>query len=136
MTSDGGDLTRREFAELLDRLGPRVDGWPMASRAAAERLLAVNPEARAMLAASRTVAASLQTLMQPDAAQLPLRRTATRAPMPSPSWRRLAGFGMAALAASLALGFVVGTALPSNTGDDGSDTINLAVNDSDLGGVL
>ena len=136
MTRDGGGLTRRDFAELLDRLGPRIETWPAASRAAAERLLAVNPEARAMLAASGTVAVSLQALMQPDAALLPLRRAATRAPMRSPSWRRLAGFGMAALAASLALGFVVGTALPSGTGDDGTDTINLAVNDIDLGGVL
>ncbi len=136
MTRDGGGLTRQHFAELLDRLGPRLDRWPQKSREGAARLLATDAEARAMLAASGRVAASLETLMQPEAALQPLRRSVTRAAVPNPSWRRLAGFGMAALAASLAFGFVIGTALPSGTTDDSTDTINLAVNDSDLGGVL
>ena len=141
MTSDGGGLTRRRFADRLDRLGPRLETWPVADRSAADELLAVDAEARAMLAASGSVDTALHGLMANAPAALPLLRTGNRTvaravPVRAPSWPRLAGFGMAALAASLAIGFVVGTTLPSTSSDDPTDGTYLAVNDTDSGDVL
>ncbi len=136
MTSEGGGLTRRQFADLLDRMGPRLDAWPAATRAAAERLIAADADARAELAAATAIDGALKTIMAEAPLPLPLRRTAARPAIRPASWPRLASVGMAALAASLAIGFVLGTALPSTTDDDGTDTVYLAVNDSDLGGVL
>ncbi len=136
MTSEGGGLTRRQFADLLDRLGPRLEIWPAAARAAAERLVATDAKARAELATATAIDGSLKALMAAAPEPLPLRRAAARLAIRPASWPRLAGVGMAALAASLAIGFVLGTALPSSTDDDGTDTVYLAVNDSDLGGVL
>ena len=133
MTTNGGGLTLREFALLLDRLGPVLNSWPSAERAAAERLVAADAEAGAMLSAAASVDGALRLLMQNGTAPL---RTRHRQAAWAPSWRRLAGFGMAALAASLAIGFVVGAALPAPDDDDASGAVFMAVNDTDLGGVL
>ncbi|SHE96253.1 hypothetical protein SAMN02745157_1326 [Kaistia soli DSM 19436] len=135
MTTDGGGLTRQQLADLLDRHGARPASWPAGMRDAAERLIAADPAARATFVAATSVDSAVHAMMQGEAAP-PVRRVHAAYAQPVPSWRRLAGFGMAALAASLAIGFVVGTTLPSTDDDDGTDYTTIAVNDVDLGGVL
>jgi ferric-dicitrate binding protein FerR (iron transport regulator) len=103
-------------------------------RPAVERLVAGDPAARAMLEAAASVDTALHAMMH--SVHRPLPRVSAARVQPMPSWRRLAGFGMAALAASLAIGFVVGTTLPNANDDDNSDFTTIAVNDVDLGGVL
>ena len=129
---------RLAFADQLDRYGPDLAAWPVEARAAAERLLAGDAEAEAMHQAAWRVDDALGALMAQSAAR-PLRLK-TRSPAREfmPSWRRLAGFGMAALAASLVLGFVAGTSLPTGGEDDGgsNDSFFMAVNDTDAGGLL
>lgn len=48
-------MTLDQFTALLDRHGGRQDQWPAAERAAAERLLAVSPEAAAALAEAQRI---------------------------------------------------------------------------------
>lgn len=142
MTSDEtGPMRLTDFAAALDRHGPRMARWPGAERGAAERLLADSAEARAMLSAAASVDQAVAGLMQPAHPLPPLAGRAAsartvRAGVVMPSWPRLAAFGGAALAASLVLGFALGTALPPPDDDDGADAVYLAVNDTDLGGLM
>ncbi len=142
MTSDEtGPMRLTDFAAALDRHGPRMARWPAADRGAAERLLADSAEARALVAAATSVDRAVAGLMQPARPLPPLAGRAksartVRAGAVMPSWPRLAAFGGAALAASLVLGFALGTALPPPDDDDGTDTVYMAVNDMDLGGLM
>ncbi|HWJ75820.1 MAG TPA: hypothetical protein VNX29_21860 [Kaistia sp.] len=135
MTREGDRLTRRQLADLLDRHGARPASWPAGMRGAVEKLAAEDPAARAMLQAAASLDVTMHALMSAEPAALTRRVRVIRAE-PVPSWRRLAGFGMAALAASLAIGFVIGTTLPSPDDDDSADFTTIAVNDVDFGGVL
>lgn len=142
MTSDEtGPMRLTDFAAALDRHGPRMARWPAADRGAAERLLADSAGARALLAAATSVDRAVAGLMQPAHPLPPLAGRATaartiRSGAVMPSWPRLAAFGGAALAASLVLGFALGMALPPPDDDDGTDTVYMAVNDTDLGGLM
>lgn len=142
MTSDEtGPMRLVDFAAALDRRGATIWRWPAAERVAAERLIAESADARALLEAAASVDRAVAGLMQPGGPLPPLAGRAAstpkaRAGVVMPSWPRLAAFGGAALAASLVLGFALGIALPPPDDDDGTDTVYMAVNDTDLGGLM
>jgi len=48
-----------DFSDTLDRLGANLDRWPAATRAAAERLLAVSPAAADRLVEAVALAESM-----------------------------------------------------------------------------
>lgn len=137
-SAGGGWEARARFADCLDRYGADPTAWPAEARLEAESLMAGDEEARAMLSTAARVEATLGALLARSAARpLPVAARRGSAPAWSPSWGRLAGFGMAALVASLMLGFIAGSALPAAGDDDGgNDSFFMALNDADAGGML
>ncbi|MCR6632551.1 MAG: hypothetical protein NVV74_22290 [Magnetospirillum sp.] len=53
-------MTLDQFADLLDRFGSRREDWPAAEGTKADRLLALSPEAEALLATARRVDALMR----------------------------------------------------------------------------
>jgi hypothetical protein len=113
-------MTPARFARLLDTRGPHPARWPAGPRAASGTLLAASAEARALLAAARTLDARLEVgLAQPAPEavarlRLAVARQIARSPLPASSapWSRLrallrpavpAGWGALAAMATCAL---------------------------------
>ncbi len=124
-------MTTDEFEERAMAYGARIDGWPEEDRAPARALLAESAVAREMLEEAASLDAMLDLWEGPQPSNALLGRVLSdaalvageaRAPVPTPAparegWlSRLFGNtpvfrpGMA-LAACLALGFVMGTAI-------------------------
>jgi len=108
------------FQDLLDIHGPALARWPADRQAAARRLLAADPAARAALAAAQRLCSLLDRVPAPPAAAAPSRVAAILAQLPvqaPPRWWRAPVMlwdllprwprGVA-LAAMAALGILVG----------------------------
>jgi hypothetical protein len=110
----------KRFQRLLDIHGPRPEAWPLAERAAAERLAARDPGAASALAEARRLAACLdrcRPTVPAGAAERVLRGLVSLPPQRSgfvwlawlrkdefaPAWPSLAAFATVA-----AIGFLVG----------------------------
>jgi hypothetical protein len=131
MSEDPNQLAA--FAALLDRHGGSLDAWPPAERPFAEALLRSSAVARRQFAAAGAVDGALAELMQPGP-ELRLANPAEYRPhahRASP-WR-LASWSSAALAASIAFGFALGTIVPPQDEDDPGTIVFASVQDADLG---
>jgi hypothetical protein len=106
-----------DFQNLLDRHGSTMSVWPLRARRSAERLLAISPEARSVLAR----AAKLDALIRADSTPLPptldsiLDRAwtypqATSSSAPTPLFGRpeLGRWYVAAFASCLVCGLLLG----------------------------
>lgn len=130
------EMTLAAFETALDRWGGTLAEWPAPERQAAERLLSRDAAARQRHLAARQVDGALATLMQADASPFAVAPVRRARPAPAPSYRRLATWGSVALAASLAIGFAAGVALPDTSDDDAAGQVFAAVHDVDSGDYL
>jgi hypothetical protein len=120
------------FEGDLDLFGPEPATWPAEARDRADRLLATDPRATAALATARLLDDALRAPPGPPAsAELRARILGAAAARPPASpvrragrWMRV-GVGSAALAASLLLGFFVGTGDAANAAPAEADAIGL-----------
>jgi hypothetical protein len=113
------DITQERLEQLLDAYGGAPERWPHAERAAAERLIAASPAARACW----DKAAALDRLLDALPAEQPDPRLAARvlaaaprAPRPTRAraWRRVL-VAAVPLAAAAALALWIGTELQPTT---------------------
>ncbi len=119
-------MTYDEFEQALDRYGGNLERWPAAARAGARALADKDASAARLLAQAERLDALLAETARPvalDAASLGgiiagIRTDRHREIAVKPT-RRLAAWSGAAMAAFLAIGFVIGLAMPE-TQDDAS----------------
>jgi len=117
-------MTYNQFEQALDRFGSDLDRWPPAMRAEAEALMAGNTRARQMLSEAARLDTLLADTVRPaalDAASIGaiiagIRTDRHREITVRPT-RRLAAWSGAAMAAFLAIGFVIGFAMPQSQDD-------------------
>lgn len=120
------------FAALVDAHGADLRRWPPAERDAAQALLRISPEARALRDAAGRLDAMLDRWRVPaHSTDLRLRvlrdapRAGERRPsMPRRLWHELGGWRLAApaLAAALTLGIGIGSTWPALEPDDAFET--------------
>lgn len=113
-------MTRARFAELAETWGADLRLWPAAERAAARALLDVSAEARLVLEREKRLDMALDAVPPPPppAAALAPRLGALAVREPRSLWAEITGlFGGwhmagAALAACIAVGVLLGAAVP------------------------
>jgi hypothetical protein len=145
-------MTVARFQYLLDVHGADFARWPHAERGAAERLLADDSAAMAMLTQARALDALILREAPADADATVILRALAAQPLPpqrrrflwrqwpselltfdfAPAWPRLA-----ALAGVAALGFAIGLVDlgPMTVGANGEDAVSI-VADNDIGAVV
>jgi hypothetical protein len=135
-------MTREQFNAALDRLGGDLSRWPPALRQEAETLAAGDAVAAAELDRARRLEGLLVEVTAPEMADAALigrivshNRARHDGTVLRPT-RRLIGWASAAMVATLAIGFVVGAAIPADQSDGAIAALLFSGSEEDIGGGL
>jgi hypothetical protein len=133
-------MTREQFSATLDRLGGDLSRWPPQLRQEAETLAATDPTAAGELDRARRLDGLLREMTAPEAVDAALigrivshNRARHVGTVLRPT-RRLIGWASAAMLATLAIGFVVGAAVPVDQSDDAIAALLFSGSEEDIGG--
>ncbi len=135
-------MTRDQFNAALDRHGGDLSRWPAALRQEAGTLVAGDAGAAADLARAERLDALLAAATAPspvDAAligRIVSRPATTHGEAVLRPTRRLIGFAAAAMAATLAVGFIAGALLPADQSSDAIAALLFSGADVDIDGGL
>lgn len=135
-------MTRDQFSEALDRYGGDLSRWPPSLAAEAKALVAGDATAAAELDRAKRLDALLADAVAPGAADSALigrivshkkRKNGETVLQPT---RRLIGWASAAMVATMAIGFVLGAAIPADQSSDAIAALLFSGAEEDIGGGL
>jgi hypothetical protein len=135
-------MTREQFNAALDRLGGDLSRWPPALRREAEILIAEDSAAAAELDRARRLeglimeATAAETVDAALIGRIVSHNRARHDGVVVRPTRRLIGWASAAMVATLAIGFVVGAAVPADQGDGTIAALLFSGSEEDIGGGL
>jgi hypothetical protein len=133
-------MTREQFNAALDRFGGDLLRWPPQLREEAEALAAADPFAAGELGKAQRLERLLGEIAAPERADAALigrivsHNRARHGETVLKPTRRLIGWTSAAMLATLAIGFVVGTAIPADQSDGTIAALLFSGSDEDIGG--
>jgi ferric-dicitrate binding protein FerR (iron transport regulator) len=135
-------MTLEQFSAALDRFGGDLSRWPPPLRQEAETLIAADPLAARELDRAQQLESLLGEIAAPEPVDAALigrivsRNRGRRDKMVLRPTGRLIGWASAAMVATLAIGFVVGTAIPADQSSDAIAALLFSGADEDIGGGL
>lgn len=135
-------MTRDQFSEALDRYGGDLSRWPHSLAEDARVLVAGDAVAAAELSRAQRLDAVLADAVASDSVDAATigrivshKRVKHSETILQPT-RRLIGWASAAMVATMAMGFVIGVAVPADQSTDTIAALLFSGSESDIGGDL